>query len=382
MPTDNSGVNATFGFGKADVDKDKQSNSEEANKPSAPVITSKEEIDAKLDEPYLDKRSITIALVRNYSKYREANRGGLPKRVDYIGSCITTSRVLCSNKEEMDAYFPQIIGVSPSDSEYIRRVKVYINNIQVKVDELGKTFNTSYFYNHYKDYLAISKKEEAIINRYKAANRQNLTELKKALKVYLEDLNSLESTKYKYGHPENLEDYLMYRHCLLYNDIAKDLALVNSDANVRFYFRDDKKEADKLRKFRTEVNKAKANYVAAMADDKLFNAVYIQYLVLNNLPITSSLLEDEITKQTKLDKFSQDEPVKFNKFFKDENLVLKSTIEQLIARGIIIRSAYSQNVTTIDGDLIGGNMLEAVAWFKNPEHNGQVEAYYNQLRNS
>lgn len=381
MDNINSGVDATFSFPKKEVDNDKQNKIIVEQAHVAPVQTQEESTDELMNKEYIDKRSITIALCRNYSKFREANRSALPKRVDYIGSCITSSRVLASNKSEMDAYFPQIIGISPSDPDYIRRVKAYINNIQVKVDELGKTFDTSFRYNHYKDYIKFAKEEEAIENRYKAANRQNLTELKKALKRKIDDINELESSKYKYGQPVNVEDYLIYRHCLLYNDIAKDTALINSDVNIRFYFKDDKKEADKLRKFRTEVNKAKANYVACMADDKLFEAIYIQYLVLRNLPIVSSLLEDEIEKQIKLDKFSQEEPIKFNKFFKDENLRLKSTIELLIARGILIRSSFSQNITTTDGSLIGANMTEAVGWFKNTENTGVAESYFNQLRN-
>ena len=377
MAENSSGVTAGFSFDKTNDDAPKQKSNEEAK----PTQTYIEELNEKQNAEYVDRRSITIALVRNYSKFREANRSALPKRVDYIGSCITSSRTLSSNKDEVNAYFPQLIGVSPTDADYVRRVKVYLNNIQIKVDELGKTFDISFRYKHYKDYLEVARKEEAIENRYKAANRQNITELKKALKQKIYDINELESTKYRLGVPVNIEDYLMYRHCLLYNDIAKDNALINSDVNIRFYFKDDKKEADKLRKFRTEINKAKANYISAMADEKLFEAVYIQYLVQNNLPITSSLLKDEIDKQIELDKFSQDEPVKFNKIFNDENLKLKSTIEYLIARGIILRSNYNQNITTVDGSLIGGNMIEAIAWFKNPVNTAQVEVYYNQLKN-
>lgn len=377
MAENNSGVTAGFSFNKTNDDAPKQKSNEEAK----PTQTYIEELNEKQNAEYVDRRSITIALVRNYSKFREANRSALPKRVDYIGSCITSSRTLSSNKDEVNAYFPQLIGVSPTDADYVRRVKVYLNNIQIKVDELGKTFDISFRYKHYKDYLEVARKEEAIENRYKAANRQNITELKKALKQKIYDINELESTKYRLGVPVNIEDYLMYRHCLLYNDIAKDNALINSDVNIRFYFKDDKKEADKLRKFRTEINKAKVNYISAMADEKLFEAVYIQYLVQNNLPITSSLLKDEIDKQIELDKFSQDEPVKFNKIFNDENLKLKSTIEHLIARGIILRSNYNQNITTVDGSLIGGNMIEATAWFKNPVNTAQVEVYYNQLKN-
>lgn len=381
MDSINSGVDATFSFPKKEVDNDKQNTIIEETAPIVPQQTREKATIENLEREYTDKRTITIALCRNYSKFREANRSALPKRVDYIGSCITSSRVLSSNKEEMDKYFPQLIGISPSDSDYIYRVKSYLNNIQIKVDELGKTFDISFRYNHYKDYLKFAKEEEIIETRYKAANRQNLSELKKALKRKIDDINELESRKHKYGSPVNIEDYLMYRHCLLYNDIAKDIAIINADVNIRFYFKDDKKEADKLRKFRTEVNKAKANYVACMADTQLFEAMYIQYLVQSNLPIVASLLEDEIDKQIKLDKFSQDEPVKFNKFFKDDNLKLKSTIELLIARGMLIRSSYNQNITSVDGSLIGANMNEAVAWFKNPENTGAAESYFSQLRN-
>lgn len=377
-----SGVAGIMNFsntkGSDDIEQNNKPTIVEEDKPS---VSFAEEEKRKLDEPYIENKYITIALCKNYSKFREANRSALPKRVDYIGSCIATSRMLASVKGEMDAYFPQIIGLSPSDPDFVRRVKLYLNNIQIKIDELGKTFNASFVYDHYRDYLKIREQEQAIENRYKVVNKQNLQELSKAIKRKVEELNTLESTKYKYGHPVNVEDYIIYRHCLLYNDIAKDTALINSSVNIRFYFKDEQKEADKARKLRTEMNKAKSNFVACMADDKLFEAVYIQYLSASNLPITSSLLEDEITRQDKLDRFSQQEPVKFNKWCTDRDIKLKSTIELLIARGLIIRSTYNQNITTTDGTLIGANMLETIGWFKDPVNTAQVEAYYNQLKN-
>ena len=173
----------------------------------------------------------------------------------------------------------------------------------------------------------------------------------------------------------------MYRHCLLYNDVAKDVALINSDSNVRFYFKDDHKEAEKLRKFRLEVNKAKANYVSCLADDVLFDAVYTHYCVLNNLPVVSSLAEDRLAREIKLDRFSAEEPVKFNKIFNNKDVKLIATIEMLIARGELIRSQYNQNITSPEGDFIGANMGEAVAWFKSTENNSVVNALMNKLKN-
>lgn len=377
---ENSEISTNFNFSNKDRD-DVEQNNKVVEEVKPPVKTSLEQDEEMLNSEYIDSRSVTIGLVRNYSKFREANRSSLPKRVDFIGSCINSSRKLAANKEEIDAYFPQLIGISSSDPDFVRRVKVWLNNIQVKVDELGKTFDITFIYRRYRDYLKIAKQEEAIENRFKLVNRNNSEELEKALKRKIDDLHALESTKYKYGHPVNIEDYLIYRHCLLYNDVTKDEALINSNPGIRFYFKDDKKEADRLRKFRGEINKAKANYVSCLADDRLFEAVYIQYLSASNLPITAMLLEDDITKQSKLDKYSQEEPVKFNNFCKDPDVKLKSTIELLVARGIIIKSSYNQNMTTDDGTLIGANMKEVVAWFKDPINTPQVEAYYNQLRN-
>ena len=100
---------------------------------------------------YTDRRSVTINLIKNYSLYRRANDKVLPKKVDYIGSCVQSSQVLASNKQEVEAYFPNLIGLSPNDPEFVSRVKIYLNNIRVSVDELGRTFDISFFYNHKRD---------------------------------------------------------------------------------------------------------------------------------------------------------------------------------------------------------------------------------------
>ena len=58
-----------------------------------------------------------------------------------------------------------------------------------------------------------------------------------------------------------------------------------------------------------------------------------------------------------------------------------ANIEMLIARGELVRSQYNQNITTSEGDFIGANMGEAIAWFKNPDNTSVVNAYMNKLKN-
>lgn len=330
---------------------------------------------------YTDRRSVTIMLVKNYSLYRKANDKVLPKKMDYIGSCVQSSQILAANKQEVETYFPNIVGRSINDPDFVMRVKEYLNNIRVSVDELGRTFDTSFLYYHKKDYDRIHAEETKIEEEYQKADRTTTKKLREALKIKINALNALEGTKHKYGYPLNMSDYLLYRHCLLYNDVAKDIALVNADASVRFYFKDDVKEAKKRQDFRQQVNRAKANYVACLADDTLFDAIYIQYCIANNLPVISSLAEDRLEREIKLDKFSTEHPDKFNRIFNNKDNKLIAQIEMLIARGELNRLQYNQNITTADGELIGANMKEAVAWFKNPANASVVNAYLNRLNN-
>lgn len=383
------GMKFSLGGTNADTGSQKKDDSalpvdgkvEDVNPVSDTVNPNNPEADLNSDEEYDDRRTVTISLVKNYSLYRKANDKVLPKRSDYIGSCIQSSRVLAANKEEVEAYFPNLIGLAPNNESFITRVKQYLNNIKILVDELGKTFDISFHYYHKKDYYRFKAQEEAIEEAYKRADRSDTTKIKKALKTKIDSLNSLESQKHRYGYPINIEDYLMYRHCLLYHDVAKDIALVNSDSSIRFYFKDDQKELDKRRKYQIEVNRAKANYVKAVADPVLFNAVYIQYCIINGLPVISSLAEDTLDKEIKLDRFSTDEPIKFNKICTNKDVKLMANIEMLIARGELVRSQYNQNITTSEGDFIGANMGEAIAWFKNPDNTSVVNAYMNKLKN-
>ena len=384
--SNNSAKGMEFGFNNANANKDEQKSINVSSPVEETIVDNVDDTSAEIkvedtDEEYTDIRKVTIMLVKNYSLYRKANDKVLPKRKDFIGSSVYASRVLSANKEEVDTYFPNIIGLSPSDPNFVMRVKQYLNNIRISVDELGRSFDISFHYYHKKDYNRIKDEEDKIDRIYQTSNRQNITKLRAALKDKITRLNALESTKCKLGYPINVDDYLMYRHCLLYNDVAKDVALINSDSNIRFYFKDEQKEAEKLRKFRLEVTKAKANYVSCLADNTLFDAVYTQFCVINNMPLISSLAENRLDREIKLDKFSSEEPIKFNKIFSNKDIKLIATIEMLIARGELVRSQYNQNITSPDGDFIGSNIGEAVAWFKNTENSSIVNALLNKLKN-
>ena len=344
------------------------------------VIESQAAKEAELNSPYTDKRSVTIAPVQQFSAYRRANIKSMPPRRNIIGSSISSTRILSSNKDEVEKYFPQIIGMSPNNPEFVTRVKAYLSNISFNVQDAGSTLNVSFTYDKKKDYLTIKEKEDKINAKREAVARNNTAAIKEAVKIWTQEINDLETEKAKYGHPDNIEEYLLYRHCLLYRDIAKDISLINSDSSLRFYIKDENKEAERAKRLIDERRKAMRNFLALEASDKKRNAVFIQMTVNNGGNIAEAMLKTPDQQVSALMAYLNDNPDKFNDLFDDKNVEMKSFIEALIARGELIRPEYNQQISTADGTFIGSNMNEAVAYFNNPVNKSVLEAMQNKYK--
>ena len=346
----------------------------------ATVMENKAAKEAELNSPYTDKRTVTIAPVQQFSAYRRANIKSMPPRRNIIGSSISSTRILSSNKDEVEKYFPQIIGISPNNQEFVTRVKAYLSNISFNVQDAGSTLNISFTYDKKKDYLTIKEKEEKINAKRESVARNNTAAIKEAVKVWTQEINDLESEKAKYGHPDNIEEYLLYRHCLLYRDVAKDISLINSDSSLRFYIRDENKEAERAKRLVDERRKAMRNFLALESSDKKRNAVFIHMTVNNGGNISEALMKTPDQQVSALMSYLNDSPDKFNDLFEDKNVEMKSFIETLIARGELIRPEYNQQISTADGTFIGSNMNEAVAYFNNPTNKPVLEAMQNKYK--
>lgn len=337
-------------------------------------------VEDDLEAQYIDKRSVTISPVHNYSAFRNANRRALGARKNVIGSSVTSCQILSSNREEVEAYFPQLIGLSPNNPDFVSRVKAYLSNIQFNVSDNDTTLDTTFIYTHKKDYLRIQAEEDKINEAYDKVNRADLSAIKDAIRVYVDAMNTLESTKHKYGRPNNLQEYLMYRHCLLYKDVAKDIALINSDSSLRFYIKNEAREAEKQKKLILQKKTAMRNFIELNSSDSKRTAVYINMVVANNGNVFDALLKSKDEQEAALMDYVNNYPDKFNKLFEDKHSITKSFIETLIARGELIRAEFNQQISNADGTFIGSNINEAVAYFDNPDNKAVREAYENKLK--
>uniref|UniRef100_A0AAU8MIK9 Uncharacterized protein n=1 Tax=Geladintestivirus 2 TaxID=3233134 RepID=A0AAU8MIK9_9CAUD len=333
----------------------------------------------EMNKPYTDNRKITISLTHNYSNYRKANLKVLGQRKEVIGSSITSCRILSSNAGEVEAYFPSLVGLSPNHQDFVTRVKAWLSNIQFVVNDGDVSLDISFKYNTKKDYLDFKKKEEAIDEDFAKVDRSNTLAIKEAVKERITALNTLESEKYKVGRPINLEQYIIYRHCLLYRDVAKDIALINSDPSYRFYIKDEAKEAEKQRKLTEARMNAMQNFLELNRSQIKFNAVYIAIVASRNENVSLALTKTPSEKNMYLMDYINSNPDKFNKIVSDRNVVTRALIETLIVRGELVRSEFNQQISTADGTLIGSNMNGAIAYLNDPKNKDIREIYEKKV---
>lgn len=322
-----------------------------------------------LKEPYKEVKVIKIALTSDInigSVYRQINYKDIKDRHDSIGGSITSGKILSSNSEEMSAYMPSLIGCSANDVKFAERVSRWFQNISVPVPNGGYEFNCNFNWKHKEDYLKYAMKEADIIDRYDNADKSNSKALKEAINAYVHDLNELESTRYLYGRPENVDHYLTYRHCLLYPDVAKDTLVIHFNPSVRFYIRDEQREQVRAKRIRIQSNKARRNYLDLLDDASKFRAMFVCYCASSKQDVITNLSLDEAIQQKMLDDYAIKEPEKFNKMFNNNNLTTQALIEELIAKGELIRSEVNQTILTPEAAFIGSNMKEAIAYFMNP----------------
>lgn len=342
---------------------------------------SKAALEAELNAEYLDERSITIVPAGLTSLYRKVNGAVIGSRKYVIGSSVRSTQILSSNAGELKAYFPAIVGVDASNSEFMVRVKAWLSNIQLIVADNGTTLNTSFRYNHKSDYLKFKAEEDAINAARDAVNRDTSKAYRDAVNLWATKINELESRKWQYGSPVMPNDYIIYRHCLFYPEVAKDAIFLNSNENLyRFYFKDEVREAERAKKFIEAKKRAMRNFVEVDANDAKRNAMYIQIAIANNENLSNALLKTNEEKTSTIMNFVNSNPDKFNKMYGDKHIELKGIIETLILRGELIRSEHNQQISTPDGGFIGSNMNEAVAYFNNPDNKGQLEVLKNKLK--
>lgn len=342
--------------------------------------TYNKELELELNSPYIDVSSITISPQGRQSLYRLQNQRVLEEPRYVIGGSCESARVLVSNSGEVDKYFPRLVGCMPNHTEFLNKVKEWLDNIAIVVPSIGYTLDTSFRYYKKSDYLQVAKEMAAINLAYNEADKNTASNLIKALKTKEAAINNVESRKWMIGEPLNVNNYVIYRHCLLYSDIAKDMRLFQFKPNVRFYFKDERQEEEIAQKRQLVIEKAMANYLAVCSDKEKFDAVYTIYCHRSGFDLSIYLNKKELDKKQLIKTYSETSPYKFNKLVEDRHLAIKAMVEKLIALGDLLRDENNNRIGTRDGKFIAANLEGAVTYFTDPANKVIREMYETKLK--
>lgn len=319
------------------------------------------------------KRKITIQWKLSPTPFAKANIKALGETTRKIGSSISGVSKMLSNALEQEAIMRTVIGADPKSpsSNWDKLLRNYWNSLTVDIPNSGKSLETGWIF----DYTASDKKDTIKDLIVSFTSIKDDTSLAKHVMAKVS-----EEDKYKYGQPINPEDYMLWRYCLVYKDVANSHEDVNKSGHIRFYlFSQEEIESTRKTKFGTK-KKAMETFIKLIADsDKVDNIIYIgissgKMAAPDGKGFTNL---DEIEKHMMLESYSNHNPNEFISLAEDANLETKAIVERYVFSGLFKRLPNSSVIVDAvePSIVIGNNINEAVTFMHNPTNSKIISEY-------
>jgi len=354
----------------------------------------------------INNRKIWIYWRNIKSSYAAANEEGLDEPSRNIGSSISGVQKMLSNSEEQIALMSSVISISPGDSGWAKALSKYWQSLSEEILPTGKELEIGFIYDssdltkmayitNINDKLPEDKKletDEDIKNyvagrllgvdvRFKTdmakanklAGQAGLQAKKTAYDIKYDLIWKIEAEHYKFGTPINVSDYLLYKYCMVYSQVANELSLAEKSPNIRFYLHSEAEiKLAKERKHKADKDRMNVYIDTIKSVSKVENVLY----ALNKGDKVRSI-KDDTDLFILLEEVSKDRPAAFVAAAKDKNLVIKGTIEKYIATGILRRLDNTQIVVdaTDPGIITGNSLEEAVSYFASKKNEAIVSEY-------
>lgn len=233
--------------------------------------------------------------------------------------------------DEEKILMPVVIRVEPTDKDFRRSVTDFYHNFGTKVPQDGLK-------------LQVSLQNDAL-----PLSADNL--------------------------PQNINDYLSYKHMLEHNDVALDKACAEREYNKKFYILDP----DGVTKDAIQINeledKATVLYMRFKEDtiklDQILTMLGVNITKMN--PDAKVLKFKELSKKD--DKFNETEQREaFERFIntaEDKDLEYRYLIQEMIGAQYLKRVGTALHYNE-SGDVIGQDMDATVMYFKNPKNSREL----------
>lgn len=312
-------------------------------------------------------RKVTILKRNKNNSFQMANvkvidANGNP---EIIGTTVTAVATMTANNEEMKMVLPDIIGVSKDSPDWNAKVKDYWNSLCVYVTGAGKQLEIGFSYD-YED-----ETRTKFITATAAKDEDGLIK-------YCEDKLAKDPTFYKfmyrYAKPLNAEDYLLYRYCMGYRDVANHHNNVDTHAHIRLYIFDDEVQ----KRIVAEDSKIKRESIIKLSElyskrEALLDVLYVFE--------SDAVTQDETAQDIAIELIASGTPVEFLTTVKDKNITNKAMIQKYIRAGILKKVPLGTTILDGDsGDPIGKDLDETLLWIKTPTNAGTVADYAKRFK--
>lgn len=252
--------------------------------------------------------------------------------------------------EEEKRYLPEVINVSPLDVGWRQATNDYWSNIAVPIPPdgvsttklEGKVLKFTIEFKNKSDRDTFDK----VLNFEEKANAS-----KKGIVI------------------DGINDYILWRYCLVYSKVANSFEDINKSPKILFYLYSKENETlveHKAFKARVE---AQTLFTSILMKEDVIDAVLLMFD--QDLSVFDNLQD----KHLALEALIKTQATSFVKYAKDINLDVKALIKKAVDRGILRNPANTQSYYFGENSeiLLGTSLMEAVLYWKSDnEKNVQI----------
>lgn len=366
-------------------------------------------------------RKYELIVRANTSAYLKANKLVVVPGSKIIGSSMTAVTKMISNGDEAKVLMPSILALSPTSSEWDKMLKRYWDSLSYPINPAGAIFETGFIYDitdvrklqyiteinkqleqtkqpilktdeDLKNYIysrleRVEKVyEEAVLAANKLSEKDKDDAIKLAYDSKYESIWAIEGDHYKVGTPINTFEYLIWKYCLVYGDVANELTFANKSTKIRFYLSsEDARKEFESRKLNVKKQAMEAYLKLISERTNVINILFAMGLGQTIFDISKNAksredldLQLHILLQSTMDK----DPVVFISAYSDKTVAVKGMIEKYISYNILKRLQGSNIIVDYnDGSkIIGNDINAAVTFFSNQENKAVLSEYETRFK--
>lgn len=309
---------------------------------------------------------VTIFPKLEKSVFTESNKLIFGAPVKRITANDHAEKEILSNSGFTSYILPTILGMSANNQNFNKTVKAYMAELAIDIDSThGKQLDNSFTY-------SISDARPEFINAMNyIKNSFNITlKTDDELEAYVNDKfasgHIKEIDRYKYGTPNNLEEYFLYVFCYYHSRVANNPNDKNNSERIKFYMVTKEDIAKNIKK-QIDTNRLVRRALVQL-DEKVE--------MFNNICTVLGIKgDDTLTKYANLEILANSDATKFLEAYNDNKLALKAKIEKYISANLLYRIPSSSIIVDMvdRSNIIGRDLNEAITFFSNASNSDYIK---------